>query len=61
MQQWMFTVKNPNLSAQIQEQARKSDNVVFSSHLGASTVEAQRETSTEIARVVSSYLLGGDF
>jgi D-3-phosphoglycerate dehydrogenase len=33
----------------------------MSSHLGASTAEAQRETSTEIARVVSSYLLGGDF
>ncbi|MGE5575254.1 MAG: NAD(P)-dependent oxidoreductase, partial [Ignavibacteria bacterium] len=37
------------------------DNVVMSSHLGASTIEAQRETSTEIARVVSGYLLGGDF
>lgn len=37
------------------------DNVVLSSHLGASTIEAQRETSTEIARVVSGYLLGGDF
>ncbi len=33
----------------------------MSSHFGASTVEAQRETSTEIARVVSGYLLGGDF
>ncbi len=39
----------------------KLDNVIFSSHLGASTVEAQRATSTEIARVVSDYLLGGDF
>jgi D-3-phosphoglycerate dehydrogenase / 2-oxoglutarate reductase len=37
------------------------DNAVLSSHLGASTLEAQRETSTEIARVVSAYLLGGDF
>jgi len=37
------------------------DNIVLSSHLGASTAEAQRETSTEIARVVSGYLLGGDF
>ena len=37
------------------------DNVVLSSHLGASTEEAQRETSTEIARVISGYLLGGDF
>jgi D-3-phosphoglycerate dehydrogenase len=40
---------------------KELDNVVFSSHLGASTVEAQRETSIEIARVVSGYLLGGDF
>jgi len=37
------------------------DNVIFSSHLGASTIEAQRETSIEIARVVAGYLLGGDF
>jgi D-3-phosphoglycerate dehydrogenase len=40
---------------------KELDNVVFSSHLGASTVEAQRETSIEIARVISGYLLGGDF
>ncbi|MDR0797671.1 MAG: ACT domain-containing protein [Nitrososphaerota archaeon] len=40
---------------------KELDNVVLSSHLGASTVEAQVETSTEIARVISSYLLGGDF
>ena len=40
---------------------RKLDNVIFSSHLGASTIEAQRATSTEIARVVLDYLLGGDF
>ena len=40
---------------------KELDNVVMSSHLGASTAEAQRETSTEIARVVSGYLLGGDF
>ncbi len=40
---------------------RELDNVVLSSHLGASTSEAQRETSTEIARVISGYLLGGDF
>jgi D-3-phosphoglycerate dehydrogenase len=37
------------------------DNVIFSSHLGASTIEAQRETSTEIARLVAKYLFGGDF
>jgi D-3-phosphoglycerate dehydrogenase len=40
---------------------RELDNVVLSSHLGASTSEAQRETSIEIARVISGYLLGGDF
>jgi len=40
---------------------RKFDNVIFSSHLGASTVEAQKATSIEIARSVSNYLLGGDF
>jgi D-3-phosphoglycerate dehydrogenase len=40
---------------------RELDNVILSSHLGASTIEAQRETSTEIARVISGYLLGGDF
>jgi D-3-phosphoglycerate dehydrogenase len=37
------------------------DNVVFSAHLGASTVEAQRETALEMAKVVSGFLLGGDF
>ena len=40
---------------------REFDNVVFTSHLGASTAEAQRETSVEIARVVAGYLHGGDF
>jgi len=40
---------------------KELENVILSSHLGASTIEAQRETSTEIARVVSGYLLGGDF
>lgn len=37
------------------------NNVILSSHLGASTIEAQRETSMEIARVIIGYLLGGDF
>lgn len=40
---------------------RELDNVVFSAHLGASTVEAQRETAIEMARVISNYLIGGDF
>lgn len=46
---------------EFESKLRELDNVIFSSHLGASTVEAQRETSMEIARVVAAYLLGGDF
>ena len=57
-----FTKKNPKRKAtEFKDKLKELDNVVLSSHLGASTVEAQRETSTEIARVVSGYLLGGDF
>ena len=47
--------------AQFKNKLQELDNVVFTSHLGASTREAQRETSTEIARVVAGYLRGGDF
>jgi D-3-phosphoglycerate dehydrogenase len=47
--------------AEFRNKLRELDSVVFSPHLGASTIEAQRETSIEIARVVSGYLLGGDF
>ncbi len=47
--------------AEFKDQLKELDNIVLSSHLGASTAEAQRETSTEITRVVSGYLLGGDF
>ena len=47
--------------AEFKNKLRELDNIIFSPHLGASTIEAQRETSTEIARVVSGYLLGGDF
>ena len=47
--------------AEFKSKLRELDNVIFSSHLGASTVEAQRETSIEIARVVAKYLFGGDF
>ncbi|MGD6852418.1 MAG: NAD(P)-dependent oxidoreductase [Candidatus Bathyarchaeia archaeon] len=43
------------------DKLKELDNVVLSSHLGASTVEAQRETATEMARVLTSYLMGGDF
>ncbi|MCK5283485.1 MAG: hydroxyacid dehydrogenase [Nanoarchaeota archaeon] len=37
------------------------DNVVFSSHLGAATKEAQKKTALEMAKVVIDYLLDGDF
>ncbi len=47
--------------AEFNYKLRELDNVVLSAHLGASTVEGQRETSMEIARVISGYLLGGDF
>jgi D-3-phosphoglycerate dehydrogenase len=47
--------------AEFKNKLKELDNVIFSSHLGASTMEAQRETSIEIARFVSGYLLGGDF
>jgi D-3-phosphoglycerate dehydrogenase len=47
--------------AEFKSKLRELDNVIFSSHLGASTIEAQRETSTEIARFVAKYLFGGDF
>ena len=47
--------------AEFKSKLKELDNVVMSSHLGASTAEAQQETSTEIARVISGYLLGGDF
>jgi D-3-phosphoglycerate dehydrogenase len=47
--------------AEFRNKLRELDNVIFSSHLGASTIEAQRETSMEIARVISGYLSGGDF
>ncbi len=47
--------------AEFKNKFTELDNVVFSAHLGASTVEGQRETSMEIARVISGYLLGGDF
>ncbi len=43
------------------DKLKELDNVVLSSHLGASTVEAQRETATEMAQVLVGYLMGGDF
>jgi D-3-phosphoglycerate dehydrogenase len=47
--------------SEFKNKLRELDNVIFTSHLGASTKEAQRETSVEIARVVAGFLRGGDF
>ena len=57
----VYTEEPKKEGAEFKSNLREFDNVIFSSHLGASTIEAQRETSTEIARVISRYLLGGDF
>jgi D-3-phosphoglycerate dehydrogenase len=57
----VYTEEPKKEGAEFKSNLRELDNVIFSSHLGASTIEAQRETSTEIARVISRYLLGGDF
>ena len=47
--------------AEFRSELSNLDNIILSSHLGASTVEAQKETSMEIARVVIGYLQVGDF
>ncbi len=47
--------------AEFKNNLRELNNVIFTSHLGASTLEAQKETSMEIARVVAGYLRAGDF
>jgi D-3-phosphoglycerate dehydrogenase / 2-oxoglutarate reductase len=57
----VYTEEPKAEDAEFKSKLRELDNVIFSSHLGASTIEAQRETSTEIARVVAKYLCGGDF
>jgi D-3-phosphoglycerate dehydrogenase len=57
----VYNEEPKNEGAEFRNKFAELDNVVLSSHLGASTVEAQRETATEMARVVSGYLLGGDF
>jgi D-3-phosphoglycerate dehydrogenase len=57
----VYTEEPKGEGAEFKSKLRNLDNVIFSSHLGASTIEAQRETSTEIARVVARYLFGGDF
>jgi D-3-phosphoglycerate dehydrogenase len=57
----VYTEEPKGEGAEFKSKLRERDNVIFSSHLGASTIEAQRETSTEISRVVARYLFGGDF
>jgi D-3-phosphoglycerate dehydrogenase len=57
----VYSEEPKNEGAEFKSKLATLDNVILSSHLGASTVEAQTETSLEIARVISNYLLGGDF
>ena len=57
----VYTEEPRKEGADFKSKLRELDTVIFSSHLGASTIEAQRETSTEIARFVAKYLFGGDF
>ncbi len=57
----VFSDEPKSEGAEFKSNLRELDNVIFSSHLGASTSEGQVATATEIARVVSGYLLGGDF
>jgi D-3-phosphoglycerate dehydrogenase len=57
----VYTEEPRKEGADFKSKLRELDNVIFSSHLGASTIEAQKETSTEIARFVAKYLFGGDF
>jgi D-3-phosphoglycerate dehydrogenase / 2-oxoglutarate reductase len=47
--------------AEFKNKLSELDNVVLSAHLGASTAEAQRETAIEMAKVVTGFLLSGDF
>jgi len=47
--------------AEFKNKLSEIDSVILSAHLGASTTEAQRETAIEISKVISGYLMGGDF
>jgi D-3-phosphoglycerate dehydrogenase len=57
----VYVEEPKNEGGEFKNKLREFDNVVFTSHLGASTREAQKETSMEIARVIAGYLRGGDF
>lgn len=47
--------------ADFRNMLRELDNVIFTPHLGASTEEAQKKTSVEMARLIIDFLLRGDF
>jgi len=57
----VFAEEPKTEGANFESRLRDLNNVILSSHLGASTIEAQKKTSMEIARVIIGYLLGGDF
>jgi len=57
----VFTEEPKTEGANFKSGLSDLNNVILSSHLGASTIEAQKETSMEIARVIIGYLSIGDF
>ena len=50
-----------NEGSEFRSKLKELDNVILSSHLGASTKEAQIKTSIEIAQTVVDYLKKGNF
>lgn len=57
----VFTEEPSQEDSEFTNMLSKLDNVVLSPHLGASTAEAQKKTSIEMARVITDYLLRGNF
>jgi D-3-phosphoglycerate dehydrogenase len=57
----VFEEEPAHEESEFNSELRQLDNIIFTPHLGASTVEAQMKTSMEMARVTLDYLLHGDF
>jgi D-3-phosphoglycerate dehydrogenase len=57
----VFEEEPAHEESEFNSELRQLDNIIFTPHLGASTVEAQMKTSMEMARVIIDYLLHGDF
>lgn len=54
-------IGEPKADGEFTNKLKDLENVVLTSHLGASTKEAERRTSVEMAVVIRDYLLEGDF